>query len=429
MHYSLFSRLFLTASFFVSTLAFAEYRLIDKVIAIVDESVITQSEFDEKIAMAKNNLAQHAANIELPSEEEIQTQVLNSLILEKIQMEMAKRAGIKINDDQLNQAMTSIAQKNGLGLAEFRDQLHNSGLDYNKLRDQVRNELTIQQVQQGNLQHRIQITEHEVANYLASAEGARLTATRYHAQHVLLTVDESATQAEEQKAKQALQQIRHQVLQNQLSFAELIQGKTVNGYAIRGQDFAWQSLEDLPSLFIEQTKTMEAGEISEPIRSGAGWHLLRLAEKTGGNHIVEQTHARHILIMPSEVRNEEQSLKLATQLYEKILQGDDFTLLAKEYSEDKGSALQGGDLGWTGPGQFVPEFEQTLHALAINDISRPIKSQFGWHIIQKLGERQHDLTQENWKMQARNAIFEKKFHDELEAWLAKIRDEVFVEIK
>lgn len=413
----------------LSLSAHAEFQSLDRVIAIVDDDVITQSDLDDKIAMVRSNLQQQANDYGMPGEEEIQKEVLNRLVLESLQMQLAKQGGISISDEQLNQTMADIAKRNGLSLAEFPEKLAEEGIDYLAMREEVRKEMIIQQVQQGHLQNRIQITEQEVNNFLASSEGQRITAQQYHAQHVLLAVNDNASSAQEQQAKEKLSAIRQHILQGQADFDALMRGQTIDEVAVVGQDFAWQTLEDLPSLFSGIINTMEKGDISEPIRSGAGWHLLRLKNKTGGNILIEQVRGRHILISPSEVRSEEKALALATELYEKILQGDDFELLAKEYSEDKGSALQGGDLGWTGPGQFVPEFEETLFSLAVNDVSRPIKTQFGWHIIQKTGERTHDATEEDWKAQAQQTIFERKFGDELEAWLVRIKEEAFIEIK
>lgn len=411
---------------FFSTLSHAEYKKLDAIIAIVDDDIITESDLQEKIQMVRGNLLQQQITV---PEAEIRKQVMDRLILESLQLQMAQRAGITISDEQLNRTMTSIAQRNGLDLAGFHQELEQQGIDYQVMREQIRDEMIIQQVQQGNLQSRIQITEQDVANFLNSAEGKQITATQYHLQHILLPVDESASTQETENAHNALLSIRQQLTQGQVKFEQLIQQQSLGQISLGGADFGWQRVEDLPSLFADKAITMTAGDISQPIRSGAGWHLLRLADKTGGNDIVNQVHARHILIMPSEVRSDEQAQALATKLYEDILQGGDFNLLAKEYSEDKGSALQGGDLGWSGPGQYLPEFEQTLHTLAVEEISRPIKTSFGWHIIQKLGERQQNMTKEHWKNQARQAIYERKFADELDAWLARIRDEAFIEIK
>lgn len=422
-----FLPLLLSGSIFLASSAFAEYQRLDGVVAIVDEDIITESDVRSKTTMVYNNMRQQ--NLPIPPEEEVRKQVIERLIVENIQMQMAKQAGITVNDERLNQAMASIAQRNKLDLAAFREELLSQGIDYNEMREQVRSEMIQQQVQQGNLRNRVTITEQEIANFLASAEGKHIVSTRYRLAHVLLPVAESANDAEEAQARDALTAIRHQVLQGQLQFGQLIKGQNLGGVMISGNDFGWQSVDELPSLFAEKALEMDAGDISAPIRSGAGWHLLMLAEKTGGGQLVEQTHSRHILVSPSEVRSDQQAQELAYRLYERALKGEDFTLLAKEYSEDKGSAMQGGDLGWTSPGQFVPEFEQTLQSLAVNEIARPVKSQFGWHVIQKLGQRSHDMTQENWKMQAQQAIFERKFTSELEAWLVKIREEAFVEIK
>lgn len=423
----IFLPLLLSGSIFLAASAHAEYQRLDGIVAIVDEDVITQSDFDAKLAMVYSNLRQQ--NLPTPPEDVIRKQVIDRLIIESLQMQMAKQAGISVSDERLNQTMENIAARNGLDLAGFREELLRQGLDYNQMREQVRSDMIMQQVQQGNLRNRVQITEQEVANYLASAEGKSIVSTRYHLAHVLLPLNENVSEQQEDSARQALINIRHQILQGQLQFSQLIKGQQINGITLSGNDFGWQEVDELPSLFAKKATEMEVGDISQPIRSGAGWHLLLLAEKTGAGKLVEQTHSRHILVALSEVRNDKQAEDLANRLYERALQGEDFALLAKEYSEDKGSALQGGDLGWTSPGQFVPEFEKTLAGLGINEIARPIKSQFGWHVIQKLGQRSQDMTQENWKMQAQQAIFERKFASELEAWLVRIREEAFIEIK
>lgn len=414
---------------FTAMPASAEYQKLDGIVAIVDEDVISESDVRLKIQVARENLARQQNLPRQPSEQEIRKQVIDRLILESLQLQMAERAGISVTDEQLNQAMQNIASRNGFTLAQFRDELQSQGVDYTTMREQIRKDMLIQQVQQGNLRNRIQVTDEEVDNFLASSEGQKLTGEQYHLAHILLPVAEQADKAEEQQAKAELEDIRRQLQQGQLDFASLVQGMTVNGHKLSGTDFGMQNPDQLPSLFADAAKKLAAGQISAPLRSGAGWHLLYLADKKGGNTIIHQEKARHILIQPSEVRDMEQARALADELHQRIMDGADFALLAREYSDDNGSALQGGDLGWNGKGQFVPAFEDTLAKLAVDEISEPVQTQYGWHIIQKTGEREHDATREQQRQQARQAIFQRKFADELDAWLVKIREEAFVEMK
>lgn len=417
--------------------AMSDYQPIDLIKVIVDDDVITQSDIDTEIATVKKNLSLQQ-NIQQPSAAEISEHVLNSLILKSLQLQLALKSGMTISDEQLTKAVTSIAERNGFNnQQDFRLKLEAEGLSYQDMREKIRQDLTIQRLQQGLLHNKIQVNEQEINNFLASAEGKKITATRYKVSHILLPVNSissssSSTNSSSTNIKQAekiLSNIRQQIINNHYAFADIIAGKNIDGYTLNGASLGWSEIEDLPSLFAKVVTGMQKGEISQPLQSGAGWHLVKLEDKTGGSNIVHQTSVRHILIKPSEVRTDEQVKKLADSIYQRIQEGEDFALLAKEYSEDPGSALQGGDLGWSSPKQFVPAFEQTMNQLKDMEVSKPFQTGYGWHIMQKMGTRDHDMTAENWKNQAYQAIYERKFADELEAWLQKIRAEAFVEIK
>ncbi len=425
-----FRQLFLSAILCGITLpATAAYQPLDTITVIVDDDVITQSDLDKEIANVKKNLASQE-NIQQPSENEIREHVLNNLILKSLQLQMAFKSGVNISEEQLTNAVTSIAERNGFSnLQDFRQKLASEGIKYQDMREKIRQDLTIQRIQQGNLRNKIQVTEQEIDNFLTSAEGKKITATRYKVSHILLPVESGLADSEVQKAEMSLNNIRQQILSGKYAFNSIVSGKNIDGYSLNGAQLGWGEIDDLPSLFAKIATDLQKGEVSQPVRSGAGWHLIKLEDKTGGSNIVHQTSVRHILIKPSEVRTEEQVKKLVDSLYTRIQEGEDFTLLAKEYSEDPGSALQGGDLGWSSPGQFVPAFEDTMNKLKDQEVSKPFKSQYGWHIMQKMGERDHDMTTENWKNQAYQTIYERKFADELESWLQKIRDEAFVEFK
>ncbi|NRB38983.1 MAG: peptidylprolyl isomerase [Pseudomonadales bacterium] len=421
-------QLFLTLCFSLTALsAQAELQSLDKIVAIVDDDVITQSDVDNKLKQIMSNLNKQKRP--MPAEEEIAKQVMDRLILESLQLQLARRAGVHISEEQLTSAIDNIAQRNGVTLQEFRLRLDKDGLDYHQMREQVRRDMTMQQVQQGHLRSNIQISDNDIASFLQSAEGKAMTTTRYHLSHLLLPVDEGSSKAQIKKAEKTLAQLRSDILAKLQRFDSFVQGKSYKKQPISGADLGSRSFDDLPSLFAEVASQMQAGEISKPVRSGAGWHLLKMNNISGTAKVVHQTHARHILIKLSEVRNESQATRQINALYERLQKGEDFTLLAKEYSEDPGSALQGGDLGWSMPGQFVPAFEKTLAALAIDEVSKPFKSQFGWHIMQKLAERDHDMTQDSQKNQAYQALYERRFSEELDSWQLKIRSEAFIELK
>lgn len=297
------------------------------------------------------------------------------------------------------------------------------------MREQVRKDMTLQQVQQGHLRSRIQISENDIESFLLSAEGQAMTTVRYHLSHILLPVDENSSDAEIKNSEQIMTQLHNEFLAKLQNFDSFLQGKNYQNKALSGGDLGSRSQDDLPSLFADIATNMKTGEISKPVRSGAGWHLLKMKNVTGSAKVVHQTQVRHILIKLSEIRNETQAKRLINSLYKRIEEGEDFSLLAKEYSEDPGSALQGGDLGWSMPGQFAPEFEKAMAELDIDAVSKPFKSQFGWHIMQKLAERDHDMTRDSQKNKAYQALYERRFSEELDNWLLKIRAEAFIELK
>lgn len=420
----LLTTLLLTA---FSSTVLADYQTLDKVVAIVDNDVITQNDVNNKIAQVKINIAKQKRP--LPPEDEMQKQVMDRLIIESLQMQLAQRAGVHISEEQLNSAIEDMAQRNKVSLHDFRQRIISSGLEYETYREQVRQDMALQQVQQGHLRSRIQVTEQDVNNFLQSAEGVTMTTTRYQTSHILLPVTEGSSKAEIAAAKKTLLALRTEIISGLKHFDSFLQSQNYQTYTLSGADLGLRSKDDLPSLFAETVLKLKSGDISPPIRSGAGWHLLKVQNISGTAQVVHQTKARHILVKLSEVRNEKQAIRLINSLQERLQKGEDFSLLAKEYSEDPGSSLQGGDLGWSMPGQFVPAFEKTLATLNIDETSKPFKSQYGWHIMEKLAERDHDMTQESQKNKAYQILYERSFREELDSWLLKIRDQAFIEIK
>lgn len=420
--------LFLTIFLSLSTImAEAALQPLDKIVAIVDDDVITQSDVDAKMKQVLQSM--QGQDRPMPPEDEIKKLVMDRLIIESLQLQLARRAGVHVSEDQLTDAIANIAKRNRVSLQTFRQRLEKDGISYDDMREQVRKDMTLQQVQQGHLRSRIQISENDVENFLQSAEGQEMATIRYHLSHILLPVEENSSAADVKNSEKIMRQLRNDILAKLESFESFLQGKNYQNKTLSGGDLGARAKKDLPSLFADIAQQMQTGQISKPVRSGAGWHLLKMNNVTGSAKIVHQTHARHILIKLSEIRNEAQAERLINSLYERIQQGEDFSLLAKEYSEDPGSSLQGGDLGWSMPGQFVPEFEKTMAALEIDAVSKPFKSQFGWHIMQKLAEREHDMTRDSQKNKAYQTLYERRFAEELDNWLLKIREEAFIELK
>ena len=327
-----------------------------------------------------------------------------------------------MDDEHLTAAVGRVAAKNNMTLEQFRQALLDSGASYRDVREQIRREMLLQRVQMGNVNQRIQITDQEVTNYLNSEEGRARTSPEYRLAHLLVPVASDASDADRERARQQAQQLAAK-LRKGADYTSLAQG------SVNASDLGWRRETDLPSLFASVAPNMSDGGVSEPLQSASGYHVIQLLESRGLNETVAQTRASHILLKPSAIRSEAQTLSLAKELRQRVLNGDSFRDLAKEYSEDIGSAQEGGDLGWTSPGQLVPEFQQAMEDTAIGDISAPVKSDFGWHIIKVVDRRQQNVSQDLRKRMARNVLHERKYQDELDIWLRKIRAEAYVDIK
>ena len=403
----------------------AATQIIDQVVAIVDDDVIMASELRERITAVNENLA--ARGIKAPPEDELIRETLDRLILESIQLQKGTRVGVRISDAQLNAAVQRIAAQNRMSIDEFRQALEARGQSYPEMREQLRREMIIQRVQAGNVNQRIQITEQEVDNFVATQEGQKLTQPEYRILHALLPLSPGADPGEVDAASAQVDKLLGRIRSGE-SF-ETVVSASEPPYAMSGGDLGWRKLDDLPSLFSEVAPGLAKGETADPIRSDSGLHLIYMADKRGGEQMVSQTHVRHILIKPSEIMTDDQAGELAADLRGRIQGGEDFGELAREYSEDIGSAAEGGDLGWTTPGQMVPEFEKTMAATAVGEVSEPVRSQFGWHILEVLERRDQDMSNEATRAKAMNYLHDRKYQEELDAWLRQIRDEAFVDIK
>jgi peptidyl-prolyl cis-trans isomerase SurA len=398
--------------------------IIDRVAVVVDDDVIMETELQERIQQIAYKAQQQGS--QLPPASEVRKQIMDQMILESLQQQMGRRAGVRISDQQLNQAMTTVAKGMGSSLDQFRQTLEADG-SYNETREQIRRELILRQVQSGNISGKVIITDQEVDAYLDSVEGDVLKALQYRVTHIMLPLEEGKDIADgEILLSKATTEINAGIPLLQWLDIHNRSGKS----PLQGGDLGWRKADDLPSIFADVVPTLSKGEAIGPIESGAGLHVVQVTSITGGEKLIEQTHARHILVKPSQVRSDQQCEDLLADLRNQIVNGNsDFADLAKTHTEDIGSAQEGGDLGWASPGQFVPAFEEALARTNIDEVTRPFKSQFGWHIIQVLERRQHDVSQDLLRQQAYGKLYDRKFATELETWLTRIRDEAYVDIK
>jgi peptidyl-prolyl cis-trans isomerase SurA len=415
----------LTGALLITAPLQAATEIVDQVVAIVDDDVIMASELRERVDAVSANLK--ARDMKLPPEDQLIRDTLDRLILESIQIQMGTRAGVRISDEQLNEAVQRIAAQNRMTLEQFSQALAQQGQSYDEMREQVRREMIIQRVQAGNVNQRIQITEQEVGNFMTTQEGQSLTQPEFHLLHALMPIDPDASDRTIAAATGQVDAVMKRIRAGE-SFKKVLQSST-QPYSFSGGDLGWRKLSDLPSLFVEIVPKLSPGQTADPVRSESGFHIVFLEAVRGLDQIVSQTKARHILVKPSEIMTDDQARELVEQLRARALGGEDFADLAREYSEDIGSAQEGGELGWTMPGQMVPAFEAAMNETAINQISQPVRTQFGWHIIKVEGRREEDMTNQASRAKAMDYVHNRKYQEELDAWLRQIRDEAFVDIK
>jgi len=405
----------------------AQVRPLDRVVAIVDNDVVMQSQLDARLREVQQTIDKRGGA--LPPEGVLGQQVLERLIIENIQLQIGERSGIRITDEELNQAMGTIAQRNGMSLEQFRDALARDGLSYADARDQVRREMIISRVRQRRVAERIQVTDQEVQNFLASDLGKMQLSEEFRLANILIPVSEGASSSEIQAADRQAQEL-YQQLQQGADFGQLAVSRSASENALEGGEMGWRKAGQLPPPFDSMISQLNPGEVTEPVRTPGGFIILKLIEKRGGDtQVRDEVHVRHILIKPSEIRSEEETRRLVERLYQRIIDGEDFAELAKSFSEDPGSALNGGDLNWIDPNALVPEFREVMNNTASGELSKPFKSPYGWHVLQVMGRRATDSSAQFREQQAANLLRNRKYDEELQAWLRQIRDEAYVETK
>ena len=418
----------LLGALFLGTAAHADVQPLNRVVAIVDNDVIMQTQLDARVREVQQTIAKRGS--EVPPANVLTQQVLDRLILENIQLQMGERSGIRISDEELNQAMATIAQRNGMTIEQFRDALAKDGLSFNDARDQVSREMIISRVRQRRVAERIQVTEQEVKNFLASDLGKMQLSEEFHLANIVIPVQEDASSDALQAAERRAQDLYQQARQG-ADFGQLAIANSASETALDGGDMGWRKAAQLPPPFDAMISAMAVGDVTEPIRTPGGFILRKVLEKRGGEAaaVRDEVNVRHILIKPSEIRTDAEAKVLAERLYQRIESGEDFAELAKNFSEDPGSALNGGSLSWIDPNALVPEFREVMNNTASGEVSKPFKSQFGWHVLQVMGRRATDSSEQVREQQALNLLRNRKYEEELQTWLRQIRDEAYVEIK
>ena len=400
---------------------------IDRIMVVVNDEIITQSELNLRLDEISKRIA--SQKIQAPPENVLKKQVLERLILERLQLQVAKQMGLEASNDRLDAALQNIAAQNRMSLTELYKTMAKDGLSEAALREQIRQQIIIQQLVEREIGNRISVSESEMENFSTSNE-SRDGGAEYNISHILISVPESATPEILQQTRQRAEALL-QTLRNGAAFDQAAIANSQGQNALEGGNLGWKKTGELPALFASALKTMQPGEVSDVLRSPSGFHLLKLVDKRGGKktQAITQTRARHILLRTNEIVSADDARRRLEKLRQRIENGDDFAELAKSHSEDPGSAVSGGDLGWVNPGQTVPEFERTMGALKPNEISAPVRTSYGFHLIQVLERRQQDVTHERDQADARQQIHARKTDERHEQWVRQLRDEAYIDYR
>jgi peptidyl-prolyl cis-trans isomerase SurA len=416
------------AMLLLATTAQAERQLLDRVIAIVDDGVILQSELDARVNTIRSRL--QAQGTGLPPRQVLEERVLDQLITENIQLQMADNMGMRVSDNELNETINRIAQSNNMTVQEFEDQLAAEGVTYQEAREQIRREMLVSRVQQRRVDSRVRVTDREVDNLLQQAGGQADTTTEYLLAHILVSVNNFSDDQEVARAREKAERLRGEIA-NGRDFQSAAVAESDASNALEGGVMGWRSRSDLPTLVTDVVPDLPVNQPSEVLQSGSGFHIVQVLDRRGGEarNVIEQARVRHILVRPTEVVSDARAEQQINELYQQLQNGADFAALAREFSDDPGSGSDGGNLGWVSPGQMVPAFEETMLNAPVGEVTRPFRSRFGWHILEVQERRRQDISDQVRRSEAQQALYRRKYETELQNWLREIRDEAYVEIK
>jgi peptidyl-prolyl cis-trans isomerase SurA len=424
----------LAAQILLLPAAFAQTRdigvhgeMLDRIAAIVNDGLVLKSELDSQMDSVTKRLVDQ--KIELPSQSVLKQQVLDRLIVQEIQMQRAKHVGLTISDEQLNSALQEIAARNKIPFDQLPTALAAQGIDYKQYRESMRKELTLNTLRQRDVISHINVTPRELDQYLARQQSAASN-DEFNVSHILLSLPAAATPQQLEEISHKAQDLAARAAKGE-DFGQLAIANSNSSTALDGGQLGWRKGGQLPQFVLDLVVKMKPGDVSEPVRTPSGFHIVKLNERRSGEVavIINQIHVRHILMKPNELDDDETVRQKLAKLRDRIEKGEDFAGIASTSSEDPGSAPDGGDLGWSGPGTFVPEFDKAIADLKANEISEPFKTRYGWHIVQMLGTRTYDSTEDVRRQKAFVAIRESKADEETELWVRALRDEAFVEIK
>ncbi|MBI2383153.1 MAG: peptidylprolyl isomerase [Gammaproteobacteria bacterium] len=399
---------------------------LDRIVVVVNDGVVLQSELDRAVQAGRRQIEERG--IVAPSESALRGQVLERLILTRLQTQRAQEAGIRVDDRELNEVLAGIAARNNMSLGEFAEAVRKEGMDYLALREQIRDEVVVSRLRAREVDSRVLVTDQDIQLFLGSR--AAEDSAEYRLTHILVALPEGANDQARAEARAKAEGLRKRIAEGE-DFAQVAIAHSDGQQALQGGDLDWRKRADLPELFAGEVARMKPGDVSAVLETGSGFHLIRLADQRNGGErqTSTETHAQHILIQANALRTPEQAQKLAAELHEKLKNGADFAELAKQHSDDPGSKNAGGDLGWQPVGVFVPEFQQALDGLPDGGLSEPFKTEFGWHIARTIERRTRDVTDETKRARARQAIQNRKSAEEYDLWLRRLRAEAYVEYR
>jgi len=399
---------------------------LDRIVVVINDGVVLQSEVDRAMEVGKRQLAER--KIALPPDEVLRSQVLERLVLTRVQTQRAQEAGIRVDDRELNEVLNSLASQNKMTLSQFAEAVKKEGMDYLGLREQVRDEITINRLRAREIEQRVLVTDQDIDLFLANQ--SRLDQAEYRVSHILVAVPDSASSEARIKARNKADGLLKR-LQGGEDFAQVAIANSDGQQALAGGDLDWRSGSNLPELFADAVQKLKKGELSPVLENASGFHILKLTDSRGGEErkTIVETHAQHILLQPNALRDEEQTKQQARALHDRIQKGEDLAELARKLSDDTGSKNSGGDLGWQPAGVFAPEFEKAIESLQPGQVSAPFRTSFGWHIAKVVERRSRDTTDQTRRARARAAIQNRKAAEEYDMWLRRLRAEAYVEYR
>ncbi|MCY4328821.1 MAG: peptidylprolyl isomerase [Endozoicomonadaceae bacterium] len=415
---------FLTV-FLLSTMVSAKVELLDKIVAIVNNSAIMQSELNSRLRHIEQNM--HNQGVKAPPSDALKKHVLEFMIAEELQFQQAKKQGVNISAEELNEAVQDLAKKNNLSLSQFKESLKVDHVTLDQVKAQLYREMMIAHVQEMSVIKKIHISEQEIKRYLDSPQGEKHQ--QYHFAHILIAVPQNASADETGRIEQKAKTIYDELSKNPDDFGNIAIKESAGQFALKGGDLGWRSSDQLPDLFLEAAKGLQVGQITKPIKNSSGFHIIKLIGiKSSQHHIQTLYHVRHILIAPNEIRSSIEAHGLANKIYRMLRSGEDFSKLARSYSDDKNSSLNGGDLAWIATDTLDPHFAKEVTTLPINTISHPVRTAFGWHIIEVLGKKKEDVSEKLQKEQVREILTKRKFEEQLPIWIDNLKRAAYIKI-